>query len=294
MSEKPLSDVEYEHEELKEYLDISQSYLEGLQIINKNIKYYYTFCDKHSPVYCNYILPNMDRFIEIYRELNLEIERELGERIPIETLEWSTFVIGGDNRIIHITNVYKIVDALKSLLTKKRKELERLKRQELRKTLSFSKQKDEKIKEDNIVEEEIKDGEHKQLFMDDQKNILYFDKKKMVTLKPEEIKLIKYMRKQEAFELEQILTEHFKIKLTKTHKHSKNIDDELPENRAKPSIEEKSNAISKGDRNKFEVYKSNINKKCKSLGIGDIIIRHPIVMKAFKLSVKITKKTLQL
>lgn len=132
------------------------------------------------------------------------------------------------------------------------------------------------------------------LFMDDSKNILYFNKEKPATLNPEEIKLIKYMCKQDAFGLEQILTEHFKIKPKETYKHSKNIGDILPGNHTKPSIVEKIKAIDKGDRNKFDVYKTNINKKCKLLEIGDLIIRHEKVQKVFKLSINIKKKPLKL
>jgi hypothetical protein len=139
-----------------------------------------------------------------------------------------------------------------------------------------------------------KDITPKILFMDDKKNALYFDKKKIVTLEPEEMKLIEYLRKQDAFELKQILTEHFEINLTETYKHSKNIAESLSSSTTKPTIEEKDRAISKADRNRFDTYKSNINKKCKTLEIGDLIVKHGDIKKAFKLSVKITKKTLQL
>lgn len=130
------------------------------------------------------------------------------------------------------------------------------------------------------------------LFMDDQKNALYIDidKKKIVTLKPEEIKLIKYMSKHDVFELEQILTDHFEIKLTGTYKPSKTIGNILPKNQTKPPIEEQSKAISKGERNIFDTYKSQINKKCQLFGIGDLIVKQGDVKKAFRLSVKITKK----
>jgi hypothetical protein len=123
-------------------------------------------------------------------------------------------------------------------------------------------------------EEEVEDKQGitlKLLFTDDKKNILYFDKKKTVALKPEELKLIEYLRRQDAFELEQILTEHFMIKLRGTGR-----------------------TIYKEERTIFDTYKSNINKKCQPLGIGDLIVKHGDIKKAFKLSVGITKKTLQL
>ena len=74
----------------------------------------------------------------------------------------------------------------------------------------------------------------------------------------------------------------------------KNIDEALPLNTTKQTLEERGKAIDKGERNKFDTYKSNINKKCKILGIGDLIIKQGDIKKAFKLSVNITKKTLQL
>ena len=131
------------------------------------------------------------------------------------------------------------------------------------------------------------------LFMDVKKKALYFDKNKLVTLKPEEMNLIEYLCKHDAFELEQILTEHFEINLTETYKHSNNIVETLSLN-TKPSIGEQSRAISKGERNIFDTYKSNINNKCKTLEIGDLIVKHGDIKKVFKLSAKITKKTLQL
>jgi hypothetical protein len=150
------------------------------------------------------------------------------------------------------------------------------------------KQGEGKTEKNNINFE--KDIKPNPIFMDNEKNVLYFNKENPVTLKPEEIKLIEYLCKQDAFELEQILTDHFKIKLTGTYKHSKNIDETI----TKPTMEDKGKAIDKGDRNKFDVYKTNINKKCKLLEIGDLIIRHEKLQKAFKLSINIKKKPLKL
>lgn len=107
--------------------------------------------------------------------------------------------------------------------------------------------------------------------MDDKKNVLYFDKANSVRLTPKEIKLINYMCEQTVFELAQILTEFFKKTLSGTN-----------------------NAISKEERNIFDTYTSNINRKCKTLGIGDIIVKHGKVQKAFKLSIKIRKKNMSL
>ncbi len=103
------------------------------------------------------------------------------------------------------------------------------------------------------------------LFMDDTDNVLYLDKNILVALTREEIKLIDYMGKQNAFKLEQILNEHFNINCEQS-------------------------CIPREERALFDTYKSNINKKCKSLGIEGLIIKGGI-KKAFKLSVKITKKT---
>ncbi|ODS34507.1 MAG: hypothetical protein SCARUB_00383 [Candidatus Scalindua rubra] len=132
------------------------------------------------------------------------------------------------------------------------------------------------------------------LFMDVQKNALFFDKKKIVTLKPEEIKLIEYMRKQNVYELEQILTDHFKKELTEPYKHQKNINEINTEITIKPTLEEKNKSISRSDRGLFDVYKASINKKCKPFGIGDLIIKQGDIKKAFKLSINIEKKTLNL
>lgn len=128
------------------------------------------------------------------------------------------------------------------------------------------------------------DNIKKPVFMDDKKNVLYFDKKKYVTLRPKEIELIKYLRKQDVFILDQILTEHFSKNL-RANKHSKNM--------SKPTIEEKGKAIDKGCRGIFDTYKYNINEKCKTLGIGDIIVKGDM-KKTFKLSVNIERKKLQL
>jgi hypothetical protein len=139
-----------------------------------------------------------------------------------------------------------------------------------------------------------KDLTSKSLSMDAENNVLYFDKNNLVTLNPEEIRLIEYLREHDAFELEQILTEHFNITLTEPYKHSKNITAALSLNTTKPTIEEKNKAISKGDRNRFDRYKSSINKKCQPLVRGDLIVKHGAIKKAFKLTVKIKKGTLQL
>jgi hypothetical protein len=117
-----------------------------------------------------------------------------------------------------------------------------------------------------------KDTKPKTLFMDDEKNVLYFNNDNPINLRPEEIKLIEYMRYQKTFQLEQILTDHFNIKITG----------------------EQAKTISKDDRNIFDTYKSNINKKCQPLGIGDLIVKHGDIKKAFKLSRNIEKKTLNL
>jgi hypothetical protein len=161
----------------------------------------------------------------------------------------------------------------------------------------------EKIKNDNLLglnitpanlKTEKKSAKSNPLFMDDAKNLLYFNKDSHVDLRPEEINLIKYMRKQEAFALEQILTEHFKKNLTETFKHKKNITEAVFLNPTKTAIDEKNKAISKGDRNIFDTYKANINKKCQSLRIGDLIEKRAGIKKAFKLSVNITNKAFKL
>ena len=85
------------------------------------------------------------------------------------------------------------------------------------------------------------------------------------------MKLIKYMRKQESFHLEQILTEHFKIEITETFKHQKEFVDVYLKKNLKPPIEKRRKPIPKGDRNKFDVYKSEINRKCTKLGIRELI-----------------------
>ncbi|GAX59896.1 hypothetical protein SCALIN_C04_0384 [Candidatus Scalindua japonica] len=135
------------------------------------------------------------------------------------------------------------------------------------------------IEEEKTVIEPERDGvvEHvdekattpKPLFMDCRNNILFLDKKKNVTLKPKEIKLIEYMCNLKVFELAQILIEHFKIKLAANE------------------------TISRDKRNIFDTYKSNINKQCKSQEIEDLIVKGGM-KKTFKLSVKITKKTFKL
>ncbi|MCP4987724.1 MAG: hypothetical protein GY928_17205 [Colwellia sp.] len=155
--------------------------------------------------------------------------------------------------------------------------------------------KQEKAKGDGQQEAKIEQDEKKAvrskiLFMDSKKNVLYFDKENIVHLTPKEIKLIKYMRNQGILKLEQILTENFGTNLTETYKHSKNFANIF----TKPPVEEKCKAISKGDRNIFDVYKTNINKKCKSLDIGDLIINHKDIKKAYTLSTNITEKTLKL
>ncbi len=133
----------------------------------------------------------------------------------------------------------------------------------------------------------LKDTGIRSLFMDVENNILYLDKNNSVNLRPEEINLIKYMQRQESFKLEQILTEHFRITLTEIYKHSMDMADILSSNTA---VRKKGKAIDKGERNKFDAYKSNINKKSRTLGIGDLIIKQGDIKKAFKLSVNITKK----
>ena len=102
------------------------------------------------------------------------------------------------------------------------------------------------------------------IFMDKQNDTLYLENKKPVKLRPKEMKLVNYMRSTNGFRLEEILSDHFKQKSTEY------------------------------DRRIFDTYKSLINKKCQSLGMGDLIEVHESKMKAFKLSVHITKKTLQL
>jgi hypothetical protein len=135
-----------------------------------------------------------------------------------------------------------------------------------------------------LVAKVEKDTKASPLFMDIEKNILYLDKNKCVNLRPEEINLIEYLRKQNAFELEQILTYHFKKNLTGTYKHSKDIATATSSNTTKPTIKEKSTSISKGERNVFDTYKSYINKKCKPLVIGDLIVKGGI-KKNVKISV---------
>lgn len=149
MSEKPISDVECDLQELEEYIEVGRNYLYGLLVIYEIIKENGFKNDKVLSEYRRYILPYKDKFIQICRELNLKLECELGERIPTENLNWTRFIHVKAFRIKYISTVRKIVDGLENLLTKKRKELERLKGQEVRSPLKHT---DKKTKEDNIEE----------------------------------------------------------------------------------------------------------------------------------------------
>lgn len=134
--------------------------------------------------------------------------------------------------------------------------------------------------------------EAKPIFMDNKNNLLYLDKDNPIPLNPEEARLIDYMRTQKSFRLEQILRDHFKIKLQLPYKHSPDLKTILLGGSEKDTGSPKDVIITKSDRNKFDVLKAKINKKCESLGVGNLLIKHGTIKKVFQLSQNITIKEL--